>query len=171
MTKRRLSCVAAAVCSAVQLFLVMENVKAEEQPGGLYPQPPEDVVRKLLSVARKACGGTLSNPSIILKALNLNGPVYFYRERPAPEIVLIPVKYCPEPSPDAEFVIARLHHLQKGDNFFYKTSALAAKPIEAARSFFDPARNDLVYEPITVTSAVRENYNTVIQIVMTKWGR
>ncbi len=156
------------LCLAALLCLFAARAVAEEQPDGLYAQPSQDVVRKLLNIARKACRGKLDNTvPDLLNALNLDGPVPSYQERPAPEIAMIPVRHCPDPSPNAEFIVGRF---ARGTSYYYKTSARTARPIEAARSFFDSARNDVVFEAIAVTREVQENYNSLIRFLMTKWG-
>jgi hypothetical protein len=162
-------------CFTLLLVLIAAKVGAEEQPGslGTYAPPSEDVVRKLLNVARKACTGLFSDGSSSPwpKTLNLSGAYYFYDEQPAAEISVILARDCPEPRPNAEFIIGRVVHYTKGPSFFYKTSALTARPIAAAQSFFDRARNDIIFEPIAVTSEHQDSYKALIGFLMTKWGR
>ncbi len=169
MTKCKLPRVAVASCAVALLFLIASRVGAEEQPPDLYAQPSQDVVRKLLNVARKACRGTLDNNEGLLKALKMNGPTYFYLpERSSPEVAFISSKNCPEPSPNAEFIVARL---VKGRSpfYYYKTSARTARPIEAAVSYHDPRPNAVVYEPIAVTKELQDDYQRLINFLMAKW--
>jgi hypothetical protein len=155
-------------CSTALLFMIAATAGAEEQPDGPYAQPSQAVVRKLLNIARKACRGSFNDGSSspLGKMLNLGGPYYLYRERPAAEVAVILARDCPEPSPKAEFMVGRF---EKERSVYYKTNAVTARPIAAAQSFFDPARNDIVFEPIAVTRELEDNYNALIGFLMTKW--
>jgi hypothetical protein len=168
MTEYKPSRLSATLCFMALLLLVPAKAGPEEQPGsfGNYTPASENVVRKLLNVARKACRGTSAHNEALFKALNLNGPTYYYREQPAAEIALIPARYCPEPSPTAELVVGRL---EKGKSFYFKILPLTAKPIVAAVSFFDPARHNIVYEPIALTRELHEICDALIGFLTTFW--
>ena len=133
----------------------------------------------LWKVAKRACSGAPSNPSELLRAVQLDSPALFYRENPAPEILLIPTGFCPTP-PEVPNVVFLIGRLQRGMSYYYKISPQGEGIMEAAESHFDPQVNNVVYNRIApirrengrnvYAANIESDYKELLSTTVTRWG-
>jgi len=133
----------------------------------------------LWKVAKRACSGTPDNNSSLLQAVQLDAPTYFYREKPSPEILLIPTGFCPTP-PEVSNVVFLIGRLQRGISYYYKISPQGEGIMEAAESHFDPQVNDIVYKRISpirrengrnvYAANIESDYKELLSTTVTRWG-
>jgi len=133
----------------------------------------------LWKVAGRACAGKLDRSVELLEAVRLDGPVFFYREQPQPEILMIPTGYCPTPSeiPNTVFLIGRF---QRAKSYFFKISPQGEGIIEAAESYYDSSVGDVVYKRLApirreggrnvYAENVESEFKDVLSTTIARWG-
>ncbi len=143
-------------------------------------QQPNPQQGPLWNLARKACTGELVPKADLSKAMKLEEPVYYYRERKPVEMLVISVRHCPEPLGDVTFVVGHVFGGQ-GKGLYYKISTLGDGIIQAAQSYYDAKLDDVIYQLINPISQVggrnvypqniQDDYTATMAVVIAKWRR